>query len=418
MKRFIMGFCMVLVLFVSIAYGQTDNSATVMKWRQDLQYLATELPRLHKNAFFSISKTAFDQAVAALDSRLGALSEPEIIVEMSKIVALIGDSNTTLNLFQPPLQYHYFPTSLMWLKDGYYITGTPSALQTLLGTKLLKINGVNIETVIAEVSQMIPHENNIRVRDMAPYDLVNAEILQTFHIIQNTSETSFEFQRPDGSTLTQSLKSVVLTEKIDWQTAPDFSLIPQPFYLKHPDRFYWYEVLPDTQDIYFQYNSCREIPQQSFVRFSKDLLTYLDKNPVNRLVIDLRFNGGGNSALLEPVINELKKRPQINQRGHLFVIIGRKTFSEAIINALKLKYETNAILVGEPTGGKPNHFGEVKSFSLPNSGLVVTVSTKFFNDARTDMMTLTPDINAETGPDDYFSGKDPAMQSIISFLNP
>jgi hypothetical protein len=40
------------------------------EWRADLHFLATELPRRHANAFFLISRAAFDAEVAALDRRI------------------------------------------------------------------------------------------------------------------------------------------------------------------------------------------------------------------------------------------------------------------------------------------------------------------------------------------------------------
>ena len=44
--------------------------------------------------------------------------------------------------------------------------------------------------------------------------------------------------------------------------------------------------------------------------------------------------------------------------------------------ALSLWHGFRATLVGEPTGGKPNAYGDVRTFSLPNSRLVIRYSTK------------------------------------------
>ena len=51
-----------------------------------------------------------------------------------------------------------------------------------------------------------------------------------------------------------------------------------------------------------------------------------------------------------------------------------------MMNAVHLEQETQVLTVGEPTGGKPNNFGEIKTFSLPNSGLTVRYSTKYIQD--------------------------------------
>src|SRR5215204_1575253 len=43
------------------------------KWRGDLRYLATELPKKHKNAFNRISKDQWDASIARLDSQIAGL---------------------------------------------------------------------------------------------------------------------------------------------------------------------------------------------------------------------------------------------------------------------------------------------------------------------------------------------------------
>ncbi len=60
------------------------------------------------------------------------------------------------------------------------------------------------------------------------------------------------------------------------------------------------------------------------------------------------------------------------QDSHLlFVLIGAGTCSSGLRAARDFNNRTNAILVGSPTGGKPNSFGEQQSAALPYSGLVL-----------------------------------------------
>jgi C-terminal processing protease CtpA/Prc len=79
---------------------------------------------------------------------------------------------------------------------------------------------------------------------------------------------------------------------------------------------------------------------------------------------------------------------------------------------LDFKQETDAVLIGEPTGGMPNHFGEVRSFTLPNNKLKVRYSTKYFKKVEEDVSTITPDIEIETFFNDYRSGIDPVWEYI------
>jgi len=60
------------------------------------------------------------------------------------------------------------------------------------------------------------------------------------------------------------------------------------------------------------------------------------------------------------------------------VLIGPGTFSSAMLLANSIKQSHLATLVGEPTGEPPNSFGEVYAFQLPRTGLRGQVSSAAF----------------------------------------
>ncbi len=95
-------------------------------------------------------------------------------------------------------------------------------------------------------------------------------------------------------------------------------------------------------------------------------------NPVERLVIDVRSNNGGGRNIFRPLIDAIKRNSTVNQKGHLFVIIGRGSHSVSMMHGVDLRAETNALLVGEPTGSRPNWYSENYSpkIELPNSRLL------------------------------------------------
>lgn len=115
---------------------------------------------------------------------------------------------------------------------------------------------------------------------------------------------------------------------------------------------------------------------------------------------------------MKPLERYLSQRSALGKEGRLFVIIGRQTFSSGILNAVALK-KAGAILIGEATGGKPNHYGEVKSFTLPNSNLDVTYSTKYFKMLSEDTPSLMPDIPAPLTMADYLKGINTPIDTAI-----
>lgn len=56
--------------------------------------------------------------------------------------------------------------------------------------------------------------------------------------------------------------------------------------------------------------------------------------------------------------------------------------------------------------------GEVRSFTLPTSGLQVQYSTKYFKNVDEEMNTLVPDVKISMTFDDFRQGIDPVYECI------
>jgi translation elongation factor P/translation initiation factor 5A len=91
----------------------------------------------------------------------------------------------------------------------------------------------------------------------------------------------------------------------------------------------------------------------------------------------LRNNSGGDSSILNPFLDKLKKN-YLNKKDSSYVFIGRNTFSSALMNAVNLKINYRSILIGESTSANVNHYGETDGFRLPNSKIIVGYSTKYW----------------------------------------
>lgn len=87
------------------------------RWIEDIAILCKELPKRHKNLFFNISKSDFKRRAYELKSRVEDLEDMEIIVEISKIVAMAGYVHTAVSM---PV-YNLCPLEFYWFSDGIYI---------------------------------------------------------------------------------------------------------------------------------------------------------------------------------------------------------------------------------------------------------------------------------------------------------
>lgn len=133
---------------------------------------------------------------------------------------------------------------------------------------------------------------------------------------------------------------------------------------------------------------------------------------IDKLIFDMRFNVGGSSYLAEKLIDKIAANKKLNQKGKLFVIVGNETFSSAIFNTIYFKEKTQAIIIGEETSGKPNHYGFVKSFTLPYSEIKVKFSSEYYKLIKDNLNTIIPDVNIESSFTDFKNGIDPVFEYI------
>lgn len=110
-------------------------------------------------------------------------------------------------------------------------------------------------------------------------------------------------------------------------------------------------------------------------------------------------------------------RSQFNRPRGIVVLIGTATFSSALWNVSDLARKTQAVLLGEPTGGKPNHFGAQRAFTLPNSGLTVYHSTRRWKrfPELGDVPSIEPDILVRQGVESYLAGRDTVLERAFSW---
>jgi C-terminal processing protease CtpA/Prc len=248
--------------------------------------------------------------------------------------------------------------------------------------------------------------------------LTTPRLLHALRLTDSPERASYSLEDSTGRRFTVEVSLLGLGANPQWIFARDTSPSASPLYLRNQADFYWYVYDPGSQVLYLQYNRSLNKPSQSFAQFCQELFAFADANPISRFIVDIRLNNGGDFNVNRPLIEGLRARPALTQPGRLFVIIGRRTFSAAMMCAVDLLTNFNAVLVGEPTGGNTNHYGDNRQFTLPNSGISINYATVFhqLTEPRTQGQPLQPQILAELSFTDYRANRDPAMQ-VMSIAN-
>ncbi|HVF09442.1 MAG TPA: hypothetical protein VNA16_01490 [Abditibacteriaceae bacterium] len=365
------------------------------------------MPRRHKNAFHTVSREAFERAVAELDAAIPSLQEFEIIVRLQQIIAMVGDAHTTFSTF-PPKTFRRYPLSLVWFGDELRVTRTVAAYRRALGGRVVRIGEASVTDVSAKVSHLVPQENDYWVRFVSPGYMTSPEVLFTLKILPGFERGQWTFEDTEGKQFSLEMSAVLPDEKIEWLS----TLKDVPLYRQRQGEQFWFTPLPGSQTLYV---NLRGYPEAStFKRLADDLLKSVDASPPGRLVIDVRQNTGGDFNKGRYLLSGLKKRDAFRNRGSVYVITGRATQSAAMVNALDFRKELNAVLVGEPTGGRPNSYSENDEFRLPNSNLEVSYSTKYYKFQDADTPAVMPDKVIEPSWESYPSGRDLVIEWILA----
>ena len=407
-------------LMTSLGQAQAASklpTLTKEQWRQDLQYLAKELPKRHKNLFHAVSREQFEAEITKLDAAIPTLQDHQIIARMLQITAKVGDGHTGVHL---PPYFKRYPLGVYWFDHDLRVTSAAKEYQSALGTRVVRIGSLSINEVQARVTSCFPsaeNENQWYVMSTSPAFMLCPEILHALEVVPDLARAPFTFEDEQGKQFTLEISPIEIPVV---GGVPTLRLLPvakeEPLYRQKPGEGLWYTYLADSQTVYVNFRRYPKCNVLGWCQEFDDLMKFVDQHQPARLVIDMRQNGGGDFTKVRgSLIPAIKKRPAINQKGHLFVIIGRRTFSAAMANATDFRKETNAILVGEPIGERPNSYSENDEMTLPNSGLVLSYSTRYYKFVDEDVPAVMPDKRIDPNWPAYKAGRDPVMEWIVAY---
>jgi tetratricopeptide (TPR) repeat protein len=390
-------------------------------WKYDLKLFSNEFKKVHYAPFQQITEKQFDQNIAQIISKINQLTDMQLTVELMKILRRAADAHSGVFAnFKTaiPLQFYLFA-------DGVYIISADKKYTNLVGSKVLNVGNSDIANILSTFNKIIPLDNeNEQVAKVLSAEFIRIPaFLKALNFINKEENVSLRIEDLEGKTKDIEVKAEAsnvfilhsLPHPEGWASIRDRLSEKTPLYLRDPANPYWFEYLNAEKTIYFQYNSVRNNPKNDFKTFLNELSKFIDQNDVEKLVLDLRWNNGGNTYLLPPLLQTILQHEKINRKDKLFCIIGRRTFSAAQNLTSLIERFTNATLVGEPAGSSPNFIGEDSPFILPYSKLSVNFSNLYWQTSTpTDKRSFTaPELLIVPTFADYKIGKDRCLESIF-----
>lgn len=383
------------------------------QWEEDFNSFRNLLNNSFAGFTPEIRKQFNDEAEATLQ-KIKGLSTIQIMMEFSRLAALLQDGHTAFNLNSPETGFKRFPLMLYYFDTALYIIGTGESNKIMVGKRLLKIGGVSVDTVLEKLKPYISHDNDMGFLHTGPELMIIPEVLFALDVIKNTDEALFTISNDSGNISMHKLKYIDYKEYNNMNKIMAYD--HTPFYLYNPEKYYWYKFLEKEDICYLSINKLlNQKGERSVSETISDFFAVADIKKPDKIVIDFRICSKGHYKLGMPLLEEIKKRPEINQKGKLFVVTGRTTFVAAIVTCALLKTGTNALLIGEPATGKPNRADNIDIETMPNSKLDFTCTNRVKVHAeKTGWSDYLPvDILINPSFKEFRAGNDEVLEKII-----
>ena len=426
-----------MFLFLTLMITAPDADR-VARWREDVAVTRTDFLAKDKS-YAPEAKARAEQRLDRLSADLPNLTDQEIVAELARVAALADNPHTRAYLLRNRGWWRRYPIRIWRFADGWRVIAVRPGQEALFGGRIVCIGGRRVAEAEAAVRPLFagPEE---WAHYMASYSLTSPDALLGTGVLRGDGQALFEIEQKSGRQRL-TLPSVDeprrgVPEESWWFLSPAHDGVKGwshvlagrdvPEHLANPGR--WYDLRQCSGNtLYLPFSRSEDQPSRpTLAQFGEEVLAAVAREPDAKLIIDLRYNTGGNLQKTFDLFRGLAASPIGQIKGRLFVIMGPSTFSAGITPAAILKEGSNAIFVGSEPGDRMQFWAEGGNVTLPNSGILMHYADRAHLYApgarpvpeelvylRLNAKSLKPDRPVSVTFRDYAEGRDPVADAIV-----
>lgn len=391
-----------------------DFNIDQKSWQEDFQFLKNKVEKIVPTYQIPANKKAFDEIYDIIsDSDVGNQKE-EIIYALQRLLNTLNDEGCNVPLFQKGVALKLLPIKTYWFNDGLFVLDASEDYKDVIGKQILKINKIAIEEVFNALKPILNADNDYYKSYLFQAYGFMPLVLKTMDFGQSDEEITLQFNTGETKTIKSSSINDYASLSRGLPNDEEFSLANR----SHKDENYWYEFLPNSKTLFVQLQRIANNDKgESFSGFIDQIEALIEQNKTDKIILDVRYGGGGNGFKLKALTDLLKDSEAINKKGQLFVLTSKATRGTLLELASILRLNTKATIVGEPTAEGVNTVGDIKYVTLPNSGIKVSLThtlwaTSWKKDAS---KFLLPDEQVVYNNTDKVEARDPWLEKVKNY---
>jgi hypothetical protein len=419
--------------------GPAPTSAEAQ--RQDLELVRTDY--LGKEMAFTPETRRHAAAeIDALEARAGRLTPSELLVGVLQVAALADNAHSGARYHSPQaLPAKRLPVRFLWFGDGLYIARASGAAEDLAGAEVLRVEGRTPDALNDRVKGLVGGKAVARRKRLTEL-MESSGVLQALGLAQSADAITLTLRLPQGRVVTRRVAMVAVaaqsptaeferlwspepaSKEEGWRPAMTAQALP--LYLRDADRPFRSVPLPEQRAVYVQFRSNQDEDGFPIAPFLKATAAELDAARPQNLIVDLRFDIGGNML---KTIDFMRRLPSVASQ-RVYLLVGPYTFSAGIISAAAVKKAGGAkvTVVGDELGDRPQFWSEGGLVKLPNSGLAMRYTDGQWDlehgcagkpgcmDRYVDVngVSLKPEIAAPLTAKAWLAKRDPGLEAVFA----
>ena len=376
------------------------------KYKNIYERFIEQYEKIHVNPWHEITKEELSNIVNELVLKMDVndiYSFKYFIDYIIKRLSGTSDAHTKSAIEYPlPINFKIFNTDIL--------VNYP---ENLKNCKLVSINDIEIKTIIDELKEVITYGTKGKRRTELEKSLFNSIILFGLPSLRKYEKLTFKFLALDGKEITRTFKK-------DEEYNDNFDY----------DKFLYGDNATfriEENTLIYKHSSVQPKFKEQ-IEIAVNNMRRLDLTNINKIIIDLRGNTGGNSALNQILMNFLSE----HNDKMLITLTDYRVFSAGRY-ALRDLINLGTITIGEEIGTPINCYGNSNWINIDN--IRFSISERYFHPlcnigikSKEEFKSIMsedilmpyifkPDILVEEKEEDYILGIDTILEYAKRYSN-